>query len=95
VVDLDNLACGEVRALSRDVIVVRTAAGVRALPRACPHEGADLALGYLDGDSLHCAWHNLPIDVDTGAQPCRTLTDLQPHRLRRLVGETYEIGMPS
>jgi nitrite reductase/ring-hydroxylating ferredoxin subunit len=81
VVDLTGLAVGGVRALSESTCVVRTERGVFALPRRCPHEGADLAYGWMSEGRLRCPWHHLPIDPETGAQPCASLGTLAARRL--------------
>jgi nitrite reductase/ring-hydroxylating ferredoxin subunit len=49
---------------------------VYRLNRQCPHESADLALGYVVGTSLHCPWHNLPFDIVSGCSPCVSLPEL-------------------
>jgi nitrite reductase/ring-hydroxylating ferredoxin subunit len=60
------------RAVSKDLCLVKLRDGeVRVLNRRCPHEGADLALGYLEGRQIVCPWHNLRFNLDTGESPCR------------------------
>ena len=90
-VDLSDLAVGEVRGVSPSVCVVRTERGVFALPRRCPHEGADLAYGVVRDGHLRCPWHNLPIDPETGAQPCASLATLPVRRLESAGGERYRV----
>jgi nitrite reductase/ring-hydroxylating ferredoxin subunit len=34
-------------------------------PRGCPHLGADLATGIVNGGALICRWHGLALDGDT------------------------------
>ena len=70
------LAPGEVRPLTGDYCVARTNDGVFAFLRYCPHEGSDLAAGYLEGGRLFCPGHNLAIDLNTGRSPCRSLPAL-------------------
>jgi 3-phenylpropionate/trans-cinnamate dioxygenase ferredoxin subunit len=41
--------------------------GLVAAERACPHEGADLALGRCGGGRLHCPRHLASFDLATGA----------------------------
>ena len=90
-VDLSDLAVGEVRGVSPSVCVVRTERGVFALPRRCPHEGADLAYGLVRDGRLRCPWHNLPIDPETGAQPCASLGTMAARRLESADGRRYEV----
>jgi nitrite reductase/ring-hydroxylating ferredoxin subunit len=89
--DLSDLAVGEVRGVSPSVCVVRTERGVFALPRRCPHEGADLAYGLVRDGRLRCPWHNLPIDPETGAQPCASLGTIAARRLESPDGTRYEL----
>lgn len=50
------------------------------LDRRCPHEGADLALGYVEHEYIHCPWHNLPINITGGRSTCRSLRPLEARR---------------
>ena len=49
-----------------DVVVVRTPAGFRAFEGRCPHQGALLGEGELDGDQLVCRNHRWRFRVDSG-----------------------------
>ena len=49
------------------------------LDRRCPHEGADLALGYVEDHYIRCPWHNLPIDIRTGRSACKSLDSIETH----------------
>jgi nitrite reductase/ring-hydroxylating ferredoxin subunit len=68
-----SLGIGEVRPLTADYCVARSQDGVFAFSRHCPHEGGDLAAGYIRGDQVYCPGHNLGIDLHTGQSPCRSL----------------------
>jgi nitrite reductase/ring-hydroxylating ferredoxin subunit len=92
-VDLRDLAVGEIRGVSPSVCVVRTERGVFALPRRCPHEGADLAYGLVRDGRLRCPWHNLPIDPETGAHPCASLRTVPAQRLESSDGNRYRIPL--
>ena len=89
--DLSDLALGEVRGVSASLCVVRTERGVFALSRRCPHEGADLAYGLVRDGRLRCPWHNLPIDPETGAQPCATLGTVAARRLEAAADGRFTI----
>lgn len=78
--------------MSRGICVVRTERGLFALSRRCPHEGADLAYGRLRAGVLRCPWHNLPIDPETGAQPCRSLGNIPVRRLEREGDGRYRLS---
>jgi nitrite reductase/ring-hydroxylating ferredoxin subunit len=57
----DELAAGDVRALryfARDLVLFRTADGAaHVLDAVCPHLGAHLGRGRVDGDVLVCPFH--------------------------------------
>ena len=93
-IDLKDLAVGEVRGVSPSFCVVRTERGVFALARFCPHEGADLAYGIVRDGRLRCPWHNLPIDPETGAQPCASLGTVPARRLEAVDGERFRVPEP-
>jgi len=43
-----------------------------ALQDSCPHMGASLAEGSLDGDAVVCHWHNKRFDLKTGESDMRS-----------------------
>lgn len=49
-----------------DLVVLRTPAGCTAFQGRCPHQGALLGEGELDGDTLVCRNHGWRFDVSTG-----------------------------
>jgi cytochrome P450/nitrite reductase/ring-hydroxylating ferredoxin subunit len=49
-----------------DLVVLRTRAGLRAYEGRCPHQGALLGEGEIDGNSLVCRNHRWRFDVQTG-----------------------------
>jgi nitrite reductase/ring-hydroxylating ferredoxin subunit len=69
VANLDELRGDGPHALSADgfdIVVVRTPAGLRAFEGRCPHQGALLGEGELDGDTLDCRNHRWRFSVDSG-----------------------------
>ena len=50
----------------RSVLLLHTQAGLFALDNSCPHQGAALAGGKLDGPLLSCPAHGLRFDIRTG-----------------------------
>ncbi|MGH6834647.1 MAG: cytochrome P450 [Methylocella sp.] len=69
VANLEELRGDGPHALSADgfdVVVVRTPAGFRAFEGRCPHQGALLGEGELDGDKLVCRNHRWRFGVDSG-----------------------------
>jgi len=67
--------CRAVRLLGQDLVLFRDEAGrYGLLDRDCPHRGADLSFGRLEGGGLRCAFHGWLFDVtgqclETPAEP--------------------------
>jgi cytochrome P450/nitrite reductase/ring-hydroxylating ferredoxin subunit len=51
-----------------DLVLLRTERGVKAYQGRCPHQGALLGEGDIDGDSLVCRNHRWRFDVESGAR---------------------------
>lgn len=69
VANLDELHGDGPHALSADgfdIVAVRTPFGFRAFEGRCPHQGALLGEGELDGDKLVCRNHRWRFSVDSG-----------------------------
>src|SRR5580658_9076334 len=49
-----------------DVVVVRTRSGLRAFEGRCPHQGAFLGEGEIEGDRLVCRNHRWRFKLDSG-----------------------------
>lgn len=75
--DESKLKVGEIRPLSPKLCAARLNKDrVVVFSRNCPHEGADLAAGYVVDECVVCPWHNLPFSMNTGASPCKSLPGL-------------------
>lgn len=57
-----------------EMVVARVGDRCYALGGICPHDGAPLADGELDGTTLTCPWHFTEFDVITG-QVIEGMTD--------------------
>ncbi|HTP24769.1 MAG TPA: cytochrome P450 [Anaeromyxobacteraceae bacterium] len=53
-------------AAGENLVLVRSAAGLRAFEGRCPHQGALLADGEVEGTDLVCSNHRWRFDLDTG-----------------------------
>jgi phenylpropionate dioxygenase-like ring-hydroxylating dioxygenase large terminal subunit len=52
----------KVRLLGQDVVLWRSGDKAVAWEDRCPHRGASLALGWMDGDTLVCPYHGFAFD---------------------------------
>jgi nitrite reductase (NADH) small subunit/3-phenylpropionate/trans-cinnamate dioxygenase ferredoxin subunit len=51
------------------IVVIRHANRLHAVGDTCPHMGASLAEGYVDGNAVICPWHGWLFDLNTGTSP--------------------------
>lgn len=72
-VALSALADGhcEVRADSREILVIETEEGLRVWNGVCPHLGGPLLDGRISRRKVVCPWHHYVFDAATGQ--CRTV----------------------
>jgi len=50
----------------RRIAVFHTDAGFLAIDDECPHEGASLSEGAINGECVTCPWHAAEFDLRTG-----------------------------
>jgi len=68
----DELAPGQRKLVfidGRSVVVFNVDGEMYAVENACPHNGASLAGGQIEGRLLQCPAHGLRFDVGTGCMP--------------------------
>lgn len=53
----------------RSIVLFNAGGALYAIDNACPHNGASLANGHLDGCVLSCPAHGLRFDLRTGCMP--------------------------
>jgi nitrite reductase (NADH) small subunit len=59
---------GKIVPLGRKVIAVfRANGGYYAIDDVCPHMGASLGSGYVEGDAVTCPWHGWRFRLTDGA----------------------------
>ncbi|MFM7272296.1 MAG: Rieske 2Fe-2S domain-containing protein, partial [Gammaproteobacteria bacterium] len=83
------LVCGRRLALFRD-----SGGTARAIDATCPHRGADLALGKVEGDSISCPFHGISFDGCGRCTrvPSQSADDPIPARLRTTAYPVRELG---
>jgi len=68
----DELAPGQRKLVfvdGRSIVLFNVDGMIRAIDNDCPHNGASLANGQLDGTFLRCPAHGLRFDLRTGRTP--------------------------
>ena len=58
--------CLAVEADGLPIVLIRRGSAVSAMENRCPHAGAPLSEGFVEGDQLTCAWHGWSFDIATG-----------------------------
>jgi NAD(P)H-dependent nitrite reductase small subunit len=77
-----------------EIALFRRGAAVYALDSICPHRGAALAEGTINGDEVACPWHGWRFELATGK--CRTLpTEAARTFAVRIAGDSVEVFVPS
>jgi nitrite reductase (NADH) small subunit len=69
--------------------VYRRGERVVAVDDACPHMGASLSEGFLDGESVVCPWHGWCFDLASGRSPFDDEAQVSVHRVSVEDGEVY------
>ncbi len=70
-----------VRAEGRRIAIFRVDGELFALDDACPHMGASLADGRVDGRRVVCAWHGWSFDLVTGESGRRSGACARRHEI--------------
>lgn len=61
----------------KSILVCRAGGKLHAVDGICPHRGAQLGTGALQGNAVICPWHDWAFDVETGCgltNPMSTLS---------------------
>lgn len=62
-----------------------------AVDDRCPHQGASLARGFLDGNDIVCGWHGMRYDADSGEEIVLGRLCIQIHRVEVRRGDLVVI----
>ena len=85
----DALAPGERKLVfiqGRSVAVFNVDGEIYAVENSCPHNGASLAGGQIEGRLLQCPAHGLRFDVATGCMPGKGGLSLKTIPVRTVAG---------
>ena len=89
---LDELSETEGRRLEvgdHEIALFRRGAQVFAIGDSCPHMGASLSEGFLDGNCVVCPWHGWTFDLESGASPFEPDSRIPVYRAVIENGEVY------
>jgi nitrite reductase/ring-hydroxylating ferredoxin subunit len=65
-----------------------------AIDDTCPHRGAPLWEGPLEGHEVTCPWHGARFDVTSGAHLCPPArSDVSPYKVQ-VIGNDVQIDVP-
>jgi nitrite reductase/ring-hydroxylating ferredoxin subunit len=67
---------------------------IYAIDDTCPHRGAPLWEGQLEGTEVECPWHGARFDVTSGAHLCPPAPkDVQSYKVQ-VVGDEVQVDVP-
>ncbi|MCG3175664.1 MAG: Naphthalene 1,2-dioxygenase/salicylate 5-hydroxylase system, ferredoxin component [Candidatus Omnitrophica bacterium] len=78
---------------NQEIALFRTADGYHAVQNSCPHRGAPLGQGHLDGQDVLCPWHGWTFNVKTGQCVTTPGMDLKTYPVR-VEGENVMVDVP-
>jgi 3-phenylpropionate/trans-cinnamate dioxygenase ferredoxin subunit len=85
----DELAPGQRKLVfvdGRSVVLFNIEGELHAIENSCPHNGASLAGGQMEGRLLRCPAHGLRFDVSTGCMPGTGGLSLATFPVRNVAG---------
>ena len=76
------------------VLLSRRGSDVSAVDGICPHRGAQLASGTLNGNTVVCPWHEWEFDVETGCGLTNPISKLKCYEVE-VRGEDIILRLPT
>jgi nitrite reductase/ring-hydroxylating ferredoxin subunit len=80
-VDINQLAKtlsdGDIAVIDDKTCATKIEGKVISFGRQCPHQGADLALGFIEGGQVFCPHHGLKLCLKTGEASCSSIKNLK------------------
>ncbi len=64
--DFDVAGAQRVQTSSADIAVFKKGGRFYAISNICPHKGASLVEGYVEGNVVTCPWHAWQFDISSG-----------------------------
>jgi nitrite reductase/ring-hydroxylating ferredoxin subunit len=78
----------------RKIALFNVGSSFYAIDDTCPHRGASLWEGELNGREVICPWHGAGFDVTTGAHLCPPARSAVTAYKVQVVGEEVQIDVP-
>src|SRR5262245_50406463 len=79
-------ARSRVRLEGRDIALFNIEGTLYAIDDSCPHQGASLASGLLNGRQVQCRAHGLRFDLATGRMPGASGFGVRAHAIEHSAG---------
>ncbi|MGI9295096.1 MAG: Rieske 2Fe-2S domain-containing protein, partial [Pseudomonadales bacterium] len=73
------------------LVLYRASGGVVAAQRACPHRGADLAQGWIEGDLLNCPYHGFQFNDEGNCTKLPFAGDQDVKIPKKLCLQTFKV----
>ena len=84
----------QVTAGGRAVALFNVGGTFYAIDDTCPHRGASLSEGDMEGTAVSCPWHGARFDLATGAHLCPPASRGVAAYKVQVVGNDVEIDLP-
>lgn len=82
-----------VAAGGRQIALFNVDGSFHAIDGICPHRGAPLSDGEIDGTRVTCPWHGATFDVTTGAVLCPPASRGVARYSVRITGDDVEVEL--
>lgn len=74
---VETLAVGDIAVVDEKTCATNVDGEIITFGRKCPHQGADLALGFIEDGKVFCPHHGLKLCLKTGAASCSSIKNLK------------------
>jgi len=96
VAHIDDIPLGLTKLVEIDALEIalyNVEGTVYATSNVCPHQGASLADGKLDGEEILCPWHQWCFNVTDGVSPLNPRLKVKTYAVK-LEGKQISINLP-
>jgi NAD(P)H-dependent nitrite reductase small subunit len=78
----------------RKIALFKVDGEIFAIQNSCPHQGADLAGGFVHQGKVHCPLHGWKFDVRSGAYDFNEMMKLRTYPVKVVDDQVYVAWMP-